>query len=149
MKQLNFPKYVFRFKKDAADNVLIFDVVRKKWLALSPEEWVRQHWVTFFIQELNVPIVNIVLESGISVLERKKRTDLVIYKNAVPVLILECKAPEVKINQKVLNQIVNYNRVHKVKYFVMSNGLEHLYFEINYEKSEITPIKNLPKFPLL
>ena len=146
MKPLNFPNYDFRFKKDSEGTIFIFDLIRKKWLVLTPEEWVRQHWVCYLTIDLKVPIANISVESGIKVIARQKRTDLIVYKNSVPILLLECKAPEIKINQKVLNQIVNYNRVHKVKFLVLSNGLEHLHFQINYQESEIVPMKNLLEF---
>lgn len=148
MKPLNFPKYDFRFKKNVDGAILIFDIVRKKWLVLTPEEWVRQHWIHYLINELEVPPANISIESGLAVLERQKRTDLVVYKNNVPQLILECKAPEISINQKVLNQILNYNRVHQAKYLVLSNGLEHLFFEVNYEISEVLSLNNIAPFSL-
>ena len=146
MKTLNFPPYHFRFKKNSTKEILIFDIVRKKWLILTPEEWVRQHWIHFFITELEVPSSLIVIESGLKVLERQKRCDLLIYKNNIPVLLLECKAPEIPINIKSWSQILQYNRVHQVKYLLLSNGINHYPMELKENQNEFQIIQNIPKY---
>jgi hypothetical protein len=146
MKKLNFPKYHFRFKKTTDDTPLIFDEVRKKWLQMTPEEWVRQHWIQYLTKDLHVPQTLIGAEIGITVNTRKKRSDIIVYKNEQVILIVECKRSSVKINHKTLNQILLYNKNYQAKYLVLSNGVLHKFFVVDYERHEILEIQNLPEF---
>ena len=130
MVKLNFSKiFHFRFKKSDTDKVLIFDSVRKKWLVLTPEEWVRQHWVHNLIEAHQINPSSIVVEAGLDVYNTKKRSDIVVYKNGSPEILIECKRPNVPIDQKVLNQAINYNSNYQCQNVIISNGLEHYYFK--------------------
>lgn len=146
MQKLNFPPYNFRLKKNNENEVEIFDPSRKKWIINTPEEWVRQHWIQFLINDLNIPISVIAVENAFKVIKRQKRSDLQIYKNGNVILLLECKSPTVPINEKVLQQALNYNRSLQVKYIVLSNGLSHKLFEIDSSSGKIIELKELPPY---
>lgn len=146
MIPLNFPTYSFRLKESAEKKVMIFDIIRKKWLVLTPEEWVRQHWIHFFISELHVPITSFSIEKGLKVISRTKRTDLVIYKNNVPILLLECKAPEVKINEKSLQQVLNYHKTHPTKYLFVSNGINHFSWIFNEKTLSFSTLESFVNY---
>ncbi|MFT6747163.1 MAG: hypothetical protein ACJAZ2_001511, partial [Glaciecola sp.] len=109
MQSLNFPKYNFRLKKKE-DVTFIFDVTRTKWLQLTPEEWIRQHWIHFLIDEIKAPIPLIATEIETKINTRKKRSDILVYKDNVVKIIVECKRSNVTINQKTLDQILVYNK---------------------------------------
>jgi hypothetical protein len=125
MQQLNLPSYSFTVKKKG-DNTLIFDELRKKYLVLTPEEWVRQHIIKFLIQEKKFPSGLISIEAEINVNNLRRRYDGLVYsrKNS-PLLLIECKAPTVEINQKVFDQIFAYNTQVIAPYLLVTNGLRH------------------------
>ncbi len=143
---LNFPSYSFKIKQDD-DAAYIFDEIRKKFLVLTPEEWVRQHVVQYIIQEKGYPKSLIKLEGGLKLHSLQKRTDIVVYNTAgEKILLVECKAPSVKITQKAFDQIARYNIVHQVPLLFVSNGLEHYACQINIEEGNYYFVKNLPHF---
>ncbi|MCD4745736.1 MAG: type I restriction enzyme HsdR N-terminal domain-containing protein [Bacteroidales bacterium] len=146
MQKLNFPEYSFKIrKKDLRTE--IFDIIRKKYVALTPEEWVRQNVIMYLISEKNFPQSLIAIEMGFKLYHTKKRSDIVVYDNtANPIMIIECKAPEIKINQKVFDQIARYNMALKVKYFIITNGLIHYCCIIDYSKKNYQFIKNIPDY---
>lgn len=146
MESLNFPRYQFRLKRSTDDSPLIFDETRKKWLHLTPEEWVRQHWIKFLEQEIKVPKGFISSETGLKINNLNKRTDLLVYKNNSVFLIIECKRPTVPITEKTLNQIIMYNKKYLAQYLVLSNGTNHKYFKINYEEKKIIEVLSLPNY---
>ncbi|MFT6716536.1 MAG: hypothetical protein ACJA0Q_001180 [Saprospiraceae bacterium] len=146
MQRLNFPKFQFRLKKTKDDLTLIFDEIRKKWLQLTPEEWVRQHWISFLTQELGTPNQLIATEVGININTRKKRSDVLVYKDSKVILIIECKRSAVAISQKTLDQILIYNKNYFSKYLVLSNGISHKFFMINYDEKKITELNELPSY---
>jgi len=109
MQKLNLPTYSFKLKSNEK-HTLIFDNLRKKYFVLTPEEWVRQHFIQFLIQEKKYPISLIALEKQLTINNLKKRTDIVVFdKNGNPTIIVECKAPHIKINQNTFDQIARYN----------------------------------------
>lgn len=125
MFQLNLPSYQFRIKKKE-DYYTIFDAVRRKYVILTPEEWVRQHFILYLINQLNYPIELIAVEKQLEVNGLKKRCDAIVYdKSLQPILIVELKAPTVPITQDVFDQVAVYNSKLKVNYFLISNGMEH------------------------
>ncbi len=143
---LNFPPYPFKLKQEASA-VFIFDEIRKKYLVLTPEEWVRQHLVQYIIREKNYPRSLIKLEGGMKLNTLQKRTDVVVYNTlGEKILLIECKAPSVKITQNVFDQIARYNIVHKVPFLMVSNGLEHFYCTVNFEEQTYQFVENLPPF---
>lgn len=143
---LNFPTYNFRIKEETG-TYFIFDETRKKYLVLTPEEWVRQHVVQFIIREKGYPKSLIKLEGGLKLNSLQKRTDVVVYNTAgEKILLIECKAPSVKITQNVFDQIARYNIVHKVPLLFVSNGLEHFCCEIDFRAKNYKFIEHLPSF---
>ena len=129
--KLNFPEYNFNIKTEKDVNY-VFDIIRKKWLLLTPEEWVRQHTVQFLIQEKKYPTSLIALERGLAVHSRKKRFDVLVFNTeGEPILLVECKRPGVKINQEVFDQIALYNAVFHAKILLVTNGLNHLCVQYN------------------
>ena len=131
MKLLNLPEYSFRITGEEGKE-MILDHLRKKFVKLTPEEWVRQNFVQYLIHEGKYPPGLL----GIEVLSRynkmKRRVDILIHnRSGEPVMIVECKAPEVKIDDKVFDQIVCYNMGFQVPYIVVTNGLDHYACKIN------------------
>jgi len=134
VQRLNLPEYEFKFREQNGQKQ-IFDSFRKKYVALTPEEWVRQNFLMYLISKKKFPQSLISVEAGLKVYKRSKRTDIVIYdKTGNPLVIVECKAPTIKINQEVFDQIVRYNIALKVKYLIVTNGLEHYCCSLDYEK---------------
>lgn len=143
---LNLPPYPFKIKK-TEQGYYLFDALRKKDILITPEEWVRQHFIQFLINQKQYPKALFAIEKGLKLHERNKRTDIVVYNSeAKPLLIVECKAPSIKIDQSVLDQIIRYNYVHQAKYLVLSNGLEHFCCELNYEEKLWEFIAEIPEY---
>jgi hypothetical protein len=147
MYQLNLPPFNHRVKTEA-QRKLIFDVVRKKYVSLTPEEWVRQHIVHFLLSEKKVPATLIGVEKGIKILGRNRRVDVVVYNNlGVPALLVECKAPSVTLNPETLSQAAVYNYGFGTNCIMISNGIQHLYLKIDKENQQFAWLKNLPDYP--
>lgn len=146
MTKLNFPNYSFRFK-NSENKTYIFDVIRKKFLLLTPEEWVRQHVVNFLIEEMNYPKSLINVEKMVKVNGINKRYDVVVFRNDVSIfLLVECKAPEVTINQQTFDQIAQYNLVLKAENLMVTNGLNHYFCQMDFENEKYIFLKELPRF---
>lgn len=127
--------------------MLIFDEIRKKFLVLTPEEWVRQHLVQFLISEKQFPRSLIKLEGGLKLNTLQKRTDIVVFsRSGESLLIVECKAPQVKITQEVFDQIARYNLVHKAEWLIVSNGLNHYCCKINFQDNSYSFLPEIPSF---
>jgi hypothetical protein len=146
---LNLPAYPFKITRKE-DQLYIFDEIRKKHLVLTPEEWVRQHFIQFLILERKFPKSLIQIEGGLTLNKLQKRTDIVIYNtNGERIMVIECKAPSVKISQSVFDQAARYNSVHKAKWLVVTNGLKHCYALINHLESRFLFVEDLPLYPSL
>ncbi|MDP4184453.1 MAG: type I restriction enzyme HsdR N-terminal domain-containing protein [Bacteroidota bacterium] len=144
--KLNLPSYPFRLKQ-VGDKVHIFDSIRKKFITLTPEEWVRQHIVRYLTDDRKFPASLIAIECGLTINGLKMRSDIVAYnKKGRPVLIVECKAPEVKISQQVFDQIARYNLQLQVDYLVVSNGLNHYCCKMNYKEQTYDFIPEFPDY---
>lgn len=144
--QLNLPAYPFRLTKDK-ERLFIYDELRKKQILLTPEEWVRQHWIQHLIQAKGYPKTLIQTEGGLKLNSLQKRTDIVIFNSSGKrMLIAELKAPSIKISQKVFEQIARYNIVHKVPYLLVSNGLQHYYCYIDHENGTYSFLEDLPSY---
>ncbi|MFC4740309.1 type I restriction enzyme HsdR N-terminal domain-containing protein [Flavobacterium ponti] len=149
MQPLNFPNYTFRFK-NSENKVSIFDEIRKKFILLTPEEWVRQHVVRFLIEEKNYPKSYINVEKVVKVNGMNKRYDIVVFnKDGSIFLLIECKAPEITIDQKTFDQIARYNMILNANYLMVSNGLNHYFCEMDFEKEQYSFLKELPTFKIL
>jgi len=146
MQKLNLPEYSFRIKTSGGKD-FIFDNLRKKFVRLTPEEWVRQNFVQFLISEKKFSVSLIKVEAGVNVNSNPQRADLVVFnRTGSPVLVAEFKAPEVKINQQTFDQIVRYNMQLKVKFLIVSNGLEHYCCVINYAENSYSYLSEIPAF---
>jgi type I site-specific restriction endonuclease len=136
---LKYPSINIRLKHGKENQVFIFDNIRKKWLLLTPEEWVRQHAVNYLITEKKYKPSLISLEKEIELNGTKKRYDIVVYdKSLNPFIIIECKAPEIALTDSVLEQALRYNLVLKVPFIMITNGMNDLVIK------DGTPIKDLP-----
>lgn len=141
---LNLPPHPFKLHRKE-NVVFIFDELRKKDLVLTPEEWVRQHFVQFLILHKKYPKTLIKLEGGLKLNRLQKRTDILIFdKTGQAQILVECKATSVKISQDVFDQAARYNMVHKVKYLVISNGLQHFCCVMDYESQTYSFLEELP-----
>ena len=146
MEQLNFPNYSFTLKS-RENKTYIFDLIRKKNLLLTPEEWVRQHCVHFLNKELGYPKSLINVEKQIKINGQVKRYDIVVYSPAGNVEILvECKAPPVKISQDTFDQIARYNMTLKSRFLMLTNGKEHYFCEMDFQNKAYRFIHKLPKY---
>lgn len=125
LQKLKLPEYDFRFRT-FEQSKQIFDLIRKKFVSLTPEEWVRQNLLMYFIEELKYPASCVGIEQGMNLYKTSKRTDIIIYDNkGKPWMLVECKAPSVKIDQSALDQAGRYNIVQKAPYLFISNGISH------------------------
>ncbi|RUT73251.1 type I restriction enzyme HsdR N-terminal domain-containing protein [Ancylomarina longa] len=149
MENLNLPTYSFKIKSDL-QRKLIFDSIRKKYVVLTPEEWVRQNFIRFLVEEKSYPESLIAIEKKVDVNLLPQRSDIVLYnQNANPIMIVECKAFRVKITQDVFNQIARYNMKLKVPYLVVTNGLHHYCCEMDYEQKTYRFIPDIPIYQLV
>jgi len=141
---LNFPAYQFRLRQHDLVKE-IFDEVRKRWVTLTPEEWVRQNVVRWLQEEKKYVASLMALEKQIKVNGLLRRCDVVCHNaNAEPLLIVECKAPDVRITQDVFDQAARYNRVIAAKYFLLTNGRQHFCCEMDTENQQWKFLKELP-----
>ncbi len=146
MQPLNFPKYSFRIKS-SENRLHIFDVIRKKFVLLQPEEWVRQHTIHFLLETKKYPKSLINVEKQLVVNQLKKRYDIVVYKpNGNIQILVECKAPDVKIAQTTFDQIAQYNYLLKSNYLMVTNGIDHFYCETDIENEKYRFLKEIPDF---
>ena len=146
MEKLNFPMFNFPIKSKENKN-FIFDSVRKKWLILSPEEWVRQHCVQYLINHKGYPLGLIQLEKKLKVNQTEKRYDIVCFNRRGKInLLVECKRPDVKITQRTFDQISQYNYTLKSNFIMITNGLEHYFCKIDFENKKYIFLDKLPSF---
>jgi type I site-specific restriction endonuclease len=146
VQNLNFPTYSFRLK-NSKNNTHIFDVIRKKFVVLQPEEWVRQHCVQYLIQEKNYPISLINVEKVVVINGLKKRYDIVVFnRDGSIALVVECKAPKVKITQAAFDQIARYNLALKSPYLMVTNGLNHYFCTMNHHLENFEFLETIPNY---
>jgi len=143
---LNLPPISNELFKKSESDFLIYDIIRKKYLVLTPEEWVRQHFLHFLLAN-KYPKNLISIEGATKYNQLKKRTDILIYDRAgKPFLLVECKAPTVKLNENVLKQVLTYNQNIKAPYIALTNGLTHLYGQLDIATKKIRQLTALPDF---
>lgn len=144
MQTLNFPTFKFRFK-NSKNKTSIFDVIRKKFVILTPEEWVRQHVVQYFIQIKSYPISHINVEKVVKINDINKRYDVVVFNTDGSIfLLVECKAPNVNITQQTFDQIARYNGVLNANYLMVTNGLNHYFCRLDYTNQAYVFLQDLP-----
>ena len=146
LQKLNFPEFSFRFK-NSENKVSIFDCIRKKFVILQPEEWVRQHCVLYLMEVKKYPISLINVEKELTINDLKKRYDIVIFNpNGSIHLIVECKAPKININQTTFDQIARYNTALNATYLMVTNGINHYYCQMDFENERYQFLKDIPEY---
>lgn len=143
MIKIDYPAHDFRMRKDN-EREMIFDELRKVWLKLTPEEWVRQNFVRFLLSK-KYPAALIALEKKIMVGELTKRFDILVYSNAhEPWMMIECKAMDVALSPEVLNQVLRYNIALPVRFLVITNGTSCMTFQKQHNM--LVPLETFPEF---
>lgn len=146
MESLNLPTYSFNIKFQE-QRKYIFDTLRKKYVLLTPEEWVRQNFLKFLVEEKKYPASLISVEMEFKLNTLSKRCDAVIFnRDGRPLLIVECKATSVKIDQKAFEQIARYNMNLKVDFLIVTNGLQHFCCKIDFENQGFVFLNHIPEF---
>jgi hypothetical protein len=145
MVALNFPSYSFKIKS-IENKSYIWDEIRKKYILITPEEWVRQHAIQFLIQEKNYQPMWMSVEKQFDINKQHKRADIVVYNKSLhPYIIVECKRPEIKITQETFDQIARYNLSLNAKYLMLTNGLQHFYCQMDFKNENYIFLEGLPK----
>ena len=146
MQQLNLPKFSFRIKNNEK-HIVIFDEFRKKDVVLTPEEWVRQNFLKYLVQVKRYPVSLIAIEKQLIINNLKKRTDILIFSSdGLPNIIVECKAPSIKITQETFDQIARYNLKLKANFLIVTNGLQHYYCSLDLEKQSYVFLEDIPTY---
>lgn len=146
MQALNFPTYQFRIKSSENTNY-IFDIIRKKYVVLTPEEWVRQHTVHFLIFEKNYPKSLIAVEKQLKVNNLVKRFDVLVFnKEGLPEIIVECKSPNIKISQDTFDQIARYNLKLNANKLVVTNGIQHYFCKLDHKEQQYIFLEEIPNY---
>ncbi len=146
LQQLNFPNFSFRFK-NSENKISIFDVIRKRFVILQPEEWVRQHCVHYLIENKGYPKSLINIEKELIVNTLRKRYDIVVFNPDGSIhLIVECKSPAITINQSTFDQIAQYNLVLNASYLMITNGLNHYYCQMDFKAEKYQFLKDIPDY---
>ena len=150
MQQLNLPSYEPRIREIRPGKHEIFDPVRRKFVRLSPEEWVRQHFLSYLTSKKGYPVSLITVEASLNYNRQLKRSDILVYgPGGTPLLVVECKAPEVELTQAVFDQVAMYNMSLIVGFVVVTNGLEHFACRINHENKSYTFLNEIPDYETL
>jgi len=143
---LQLPPYPAQLSADQ-ENTYIFDQIRRKNVVLTPEEWVRQHWIAHLHTQKKYPKSLMKIESGIKLNTLQKRSDLLIYNTAgEKILLAEFKAPHVKISQSTFEQIANYNTIYQIPLLLVSNGLQHYYCQVHFDSKSYNFLREIPDY---
>ena len=146
MTKLNLPEYPIRIRTQGQRRY-VFDEFRKKYVVLTPEEYVRQHFLHYLVNELSYPKSLIKVESGIKYNRMSKRTDITVYdRQARPFLLVECKSTKVDLDGKVFDQLSVYNQTIKANYLVVTNGLKHFCCRLDYQAQSYSFVQEIPSF---
>ncbi len=149
MMTLNLPPADLRLSQREG-NTMVFDFLRRRYVKLTPEEWVRQHFVHFLVHHKGYPQELLANEISLTLNSTSKRCDTVLYgTNASPLAIVEYKAPNIQLTQKVFDQITRYNIVLRVPYLMVSNGLQHYCCRVDYETNVCTFLPEIPDYEVI
>lgn len=144
MNRLNLPSYDIKLQQRDGKQ-LIFDFLRQKYVALTPEEWVRQHFTHFLVEQKGYPRGLMVNEMELHLGEKKLRCDTILYNRSMqPLMIMEYKAPHIQLQQRVFDQISAYNLLLHVDYLVISNGIDHYCCKMDYANRRYTFLRDIP-----
>ena len=143
---LDLPDHGVKTKNDT-DGWRVFDPHRRRWVALTPEEWVRQHFLNHLVHDLGFPASLIAVERSLVLNDLAKRADIVVFgRDGRALAIVECKAPSVRIDQRTFEQVARYNLVFKVRYLIVTNGLRHFCCRIDHAKNSVDFLVDIPAF---
>jgi len=143
--KLNLPECNVRIREQRGKEE-VWDPIRKKWLVLTPEEWVRQHVIGYLTGDRGMDPMLIKLEQGLTLYNTARRADIVVYdRSAAPRMVVECKAPHIKLTRDVVEQAVRYNLVLEVPYIVITNGLAHYCFRYDAAENRLTALAEIPQ----
>lgn len=146
MYQLNLPTYDLRLRR-TGNRDMIFDVLRRKYVALTPEEWVRQHFVHFLIEHKGYPTALLANEIELRIGEKRLRADTLLYnKELRPHMLIEYKSPTIALTQKVFDQISAYNLLLHADYLIVSNGMQHICCCMDYEQNTYHFLEEIPDY---
>lgn len=149
MQRLNFGNYNFRFR-NSGEKVSVFDEIRRKFIVLTPEEWVRQHVVHFLLHEKRFPKSLINVEKLLTINGLTKRYDVVVYNPDGTIFILvECKAPQIKISQTVFDQIARYNMTMRSRFLMVTNGHNHYFCRMDFDNERYVFLDALPDYRIV
>lgn len=149
LQKLNFPAYNFPIRLREG-KPYIFDRIRRKYVRLTPEEWVRQHVLSYLIEECRFPEGLIAVERGVALFGKQFRYDAMVCNRAMqPLLLVECKAPDISLSQDVMNQVARYNLMHHVRFLFISNGLAHYFCEMDFSTGTWRFLPKIPRFDQL
>lgn len=147
MGELNLPQYDIRMRTREDGRCEVWDILRRRYVALTPEEWVRQNFIQYLINEKGYPSALMANEVQITIGGKQLRCDSILYnKHTQPVMVMEYKAPTVAVSQKTFNQVVAYNQLLKVRYIIVSNGLHHYCCHINYDSMKVEFLNDIPEY---
>ena len=146
MEKLNFPEYPFRIREEGG-STMIFDFIRKKWVTMTPEEWVRQNMMMYLIHDMNYPAGLMKVEASLTVNKLRKRADIVVYSPAgIPVLAVECKSPRVSLSYGTFEQLARYNLSLQVPLLIITNGIKHYCCKVNLKSQTFEVLDSIPPF---
>ena len=146
MRKLNLPAYEFQYR-DGENGRYVLDIYRKKYVLLTPEEEVRQHFARYLVEEKGYPVSLMMTEFSLKLNEMTRRCDILVHKPAgEPAVLVECKAPGVKISRETFDQAARYNMVFRVKYLMVSNGLKHYCCYIDFENQKVSFLAEIPEY---
>jgi type I site-specific restriction endonuclease len=149
MQALNLPTYLFNIKSEEGRK-FILDIIRRKYVALTPEEWVRQNFIRYLHEEKQYPLSLMSVESSFALYKLNKRSDILIHdRKGKPLAMVECKSPEVKISKEVFEQIIRYNLTYKLSYLMVTNGLQHFCCKLNHQHQSTEFLKEVPEFNVI
>jgi len=146
MEKLNLPKYKFKIK-NRENKLYIFDIIRKKYVVLSPEEWVRQHFLNYLIIDKKYPKSIIAIEKQLNYNGLVKRTDILVFdKLGQPDIIVECKSPRIQISQEAFDQIARYNLRLDANFLIVTNGIQHYYCKLDHRNEQYVFLEGIPEY---
>ena len=146
MKELTLPPYSYRIN-EVDGKQLIFDPIRRKYVRLTPEEWVRQHFINYLVRYGNYPSGLIGVEVPFKLNKLSKRIDLLVHsRKGDPLMIIECKEPDTKLDDKVFDQIMVYNLQYHVPYLIITNGIQNFAYRMNFDERTRTPLELIPQY---
>ena len=146
MIRLNLPTFKIKLS-GSQEKPMILDILRRKYVALTPEEWVRQHFIHFLIEHKGYPASLLSNEVSLTIGDKHLRADSVLYNNVLtPKMIIEYKSPTIAITQKVFDQISVYNMLLHVDYLIISNGLQHYCCKMDYTNNKYTFLEDIPDY---